>query len=146
MLNSNDIYINSIFDEIISSFKQHTCWSQEFILKISELNEQMLRDKFYIKSNLPYIRNEYTLLEWTHTNKILLYVGVSQTKENTNNIMDLTLVFYDQSDCSFYKMPFNQYVMDYTYDAIKIHTLLKNNKIKELFNKYQQFKSKQLFL
>lgn len=146
MKTSNEIHLNMIHDELFKKANQNIVLNDNNMLKATEISESIQRSKFYIKHKLPYIRKGYTLLEWVSTNNFMLYLGMWPWKEIGDKILEHDLVFYNQNDNSFYKMPVNQYLTDYSFECIKIHTLLIDDFIKVKYNKYIEYKQYASFI
>lgn len=137
MIKPKNLIINSIYEEIINSFNQNVFIVEETKVSLCETSEEIVRNRLYIKNNLPYIRPFYSLLEYVSTNNYLLYTGILQN-ELKNNFNDINLIFYDYKNISQYNMPIRQFIMDYTYQGIKIYTISNNftNNLKESYETF----------
>lgn len=137
MINPKNLIINSIYEEIINNFKQNVFLHEETKVSLCETSEEIVRNRLYIKNNLPYIRPFYSLLEYVSTSNYLLYTGIlpDELKNDFNNI---NLIFYDYKDISQYTMPIRQFIMDYLYQGIKIYTISNSftNNLKESYETF----------
>lgn len=137
MIQPKNLIINSIYEEIINNFNQNVFCFEETKVSLCETSEEIIRNRLYIKNNLPYIRPFYSLFEYVSTNNYLLYTGISPN-ELKNNFNDINLIFYDYKNISQYKMSLRQFIMDYTYQGIKIYTISNSftNNLKESYETF----------
>ena len=137
MIKPKNLIINSIYEEIINNFKQNVICLEETKVSLCETSEEIIRNRLYIKNNLPYICPFYSLLEFISTNNYLLYTGILPD-ELKNNFNDINLIFYDYKNISQYTMPIRQFIMDYTYQGIKIYTISNSftNNLKESYETF----------
>lgn len=137
MIKPKNIIINSIYEEIINKFNQNVFMFEEQKVSLCETSEEIIRNRLYIKNNLPYIRPFYSLFEYVSTNNYLLYIGIlpDELKNNFNNI---NLICYDYKNIGYYNMPIRQFIMDYTYQGIKIYTISNSftNNLKESYETF----------
>ena len=137
MINTKNIIINSIYEDIINNFNQNIFIFEDTKVSLCEASEEIIRNRLYIKNNLPYIRPFYSLLEFISTNNYLLYTGILPS-ELKNNFNDINLIFYDYKNVCQYNMPIRQFIMDYTYQGIKIYTISNRftNNLKESYETF----------